>query len=142
MSAVYAGLLQAKLDPARAAVHVSSVAPLRDLPPLAIPGMIAALTTWADRCTSTLAGLETQIKDVHAAAATRQREQRTAEEKLQKLIDQDSLGKTLGVSMREMSRKAMNKRSVMGAGVSFIEEQMDLDEPDDEPSRRVSKRKL
>ncbi|KLU87999.1 COP9 signalosome complex subunit 7a [Magnaporthiopsis poae ATCC 64411] len=58
VSAVYAGLVQAKLDPAARCVRVSSIAPLRDLAPGAVPGMIEALRAWSGRCVEGLAALE------------------------------------------------------------------------------------
>ena len=146
ISAVYAGLLHATLDPARQAVHVSSVAPLRDLSPGAIPDMLTALKSWGDRCTSTLTNLETQVKEIRATAVARQREQRSADEKLQKLVSEssDRAGPRGGASVRDvreaLARRGYNKRSVIDVANLVDNEIMDLDDPDD--PRRVAKRKL
>ncbi|KAI0169843.1 hypothetical protein GGR52DRAFT_573895 [Hypoxylon sp. FL1284] len=72
VGAVYAGLLEAQLDPRRQAVHVESVSPLRDLVPGdAVPTTLAALRTWSARCTDALAGLDAQVAAIRAAAARR-----------------------------------------------------------------------
>ncbi|KAF4994598.1 hypothetical protein FGRMN_5713 [Fusarium graminum] len=147
ISAVYAGLLHATLDPARATVQVSSVAPLRDLAPGAIPDMATALKTWADRCTTTLSGLELQIKEIRTTAATRQREQRAADEKLQKLMGEHQDGNgprkyELPSMTRDlMARRGFNKRSVMDVGNLVDNDSMDVDESEEE-KKRASKRKL
>ncbi|KAF5665506.1 ACOB-like protein [Fusarium heterosporum] len=147
ISAVYAGLLHATLDPARATVQVSSVAPLRDLAPGAIPDMAAALKTWADRCTTTLSGLELQIKEIRTTAAARQREQRAADEKLQKLMGEHQDGNgprkyELPSMTRDlMARRGFNKRSVMDVGNLVDNDSMDVDESEEE-KKRASKRKL
>ncbi|KAG8675629.1 hypothetical protein FPOAC2_01695 [Fusarium poae] len=147
ISAVYAGLLHATLDAARATVQVSSVAPLRDLAPGAIPDMTAALKTWSDRCTTTLSGVELQIKEIRTTAAARQREQRAADEKLQQAVSdqQDGTGGRkydLPNMSRDMTaRRAFNKRSVMDVGNLVDNDSMDVDESEEE-KKRASKRKL
>ncbi|KAH8714340.1 hypothetical protein BGZ61DRAFT_505230 [Ilyonectria robusta] len=141
ISAVYAGLLHATLDPARAAVQVSSVAPLRDLPPGAIPDMISALNTWAGRCTSTLGDLETQMKDIRTAAAVRQRNQGAADDKLQRLMAETPDGRkyeATGLSRELLARRGFNKRSVMEVANLVDNESMDVDEPEE----RANKRKM
>ncbi|KAM5343009.1 hypothetical protein ACJ41O_013975 [Fusarium nematophilum] len=147
ISAVYAGLLHATLDPARSTVQVSSVAPLRDLAPGAIPDMVAGLKTWADRCTSTLGDLEAQIKEIRATAASRQREQRAADEKLQQQMNdlQEGVGprkyEVTGLTREMIARRGFNKRSVMDVANLVDSESMDVDEPEEE-KKRASKRKM
>ncbi|KAH7153215.1 hypothetical protein EDB81DRAFT_687262 [Dactylonectria macrodidyma] len=141
ISAVYAGLLHATLDPARAAVQVSSVAPLRDLPPGAIPDMTSALKTWAERCTSTLEDLETQMKEIRTAAVVRHRDQRAADEKLQQLMaDAPEARKyeAAGLTREMLARRGFNKRSVMDVANLVDSESMDVDEPEE----RANKRKM
>lgn len=142
ISAIYAGLLHATLDPARAAVQVSSVAPLRDLAPGATPDMITALKTWTDRCTTTLSDLETQIKDIRATAVVRQREQRAADDKLQQLMGEAQERKYEVGPPRELTRRGYNKRSVMDAANPVDSESMDVDEPEEEKKKRANKRKM
>ncbi|KAF4448887.1 hypothetical protein F53441_7775 [Fusarium austroafricanum] len=145
ISAVYAGLLHATLDPARAVVQVSSVAPLRDLAPGAIPDMAGSLKIWAGRCTTTLGALEQQIKDIRTTAAARQREQRTADEKLQQLMNEQQEGggqrKYDLPSMSRDMRSRYNKRSVMDVGNLVDNDSMDVDEVEEE-KKRANKRKL
>ncbi|ORY70227.1 uncharacterized protein BCR38DRAFT_102541 [Pseudomassariella vexata] len=74
ISAVYADLITAQLDPYNQTVHISSVSPLRDLAPNSIPNMLSSLQTWSNRCTSTLSDLEAQIAGIKADAARRHRE--------------------------------------------------------------------
>ncbi|KAF5565006.1 ACOB [Fusarium phyllophilum] len=145
ISAVYAGLLHATLDPARAVVQVTSVAPLRDLAPGAIAGLAAALKKWSDRCTTTLDGLDLQIKEIRTTAATRQREQRLADEKLQQLINeqQEGMGRKYDLPnmTRDLGRRGFNKRSVMDTGNLVDNDSMDVDEAEEE-KKRANKRKL
>ncbi|EWZ49616.1 hypothetical protein IWW34DRAFT_717203 [Fusarium oxysporum f. sp. albedinis] len=146
ISAVYAGLLHATLDPARAVVQVSSVAPLRDLAPGAIPEMATALKKWSDRCTTTLDGLDLQIKEIRTIAAVRQREQRLADEKLQQLMNeqQEGIGPRkydLPNMTRDLGRRGFNKRSVMDTGNLVDNDSMDVDEAEEE-KKRANKRKL
>ncbi|KAF5655576.1 ACOB-like protein [Fusarium sp. NRRL 25303] len=146
ISAVYAGLLHATLDPARAVVQVTSVAPLRDLAPGAIPDMAAALKKWSDRCTTTLEGLDLQIKEIRKTAAARQREQRLADEKLQQLINEQQEGMgprkyDLPNMTRDLGRRGFNKRSVMDTGNLVDNDSMDVDEAEEE-KKRANKRKL
>lgn len=146
ISAVYAGLLHATLDPARAVVQVSSVAPLRDLAPGAIPEMATALKKWSDRCTTTLDGLDLQIKEIRTIAAARQREQRLADEKLQQLMNeqQEGIGPRkydLPNMTRDLGRRGFNKRSVMDTGHLVDNDSMDVDEAEEE-KKRANKRKL
>ncbi|KAL7939141.1 hypothetical protein V8C35DRAFT_285839 [Trichoderma chlorosporum] len=151
ITAIYAGLLHATLDPARQAIQVSSIAPLRDLAPGTIPDMISALQNWADRCQSALGGLEEQIKRTRDAAITRETEKRASEKKLQGLME--SLGELdkgggnmLSAYQRDnLARRGVGKRTMgdpLGAAASS--ESMDLDDllgPED-PAKRASKRKL
>ncbi|KAI8962571.1 hypothetical protein F5Y11DRAFT_356926 [Daldinia sp. FL1419] len=74
ISAIYAGLLEAQLDPRHQTVHVSSVSPLRDLAPNSLPSMLTALHSWSDRCTSTLSDLEAQVSRIKEEARKRHAE--------------------------------------------------------------------
>ncbi|KAI1798523.1 hypothetical protein F4811DRAFT_566377 [Daldinia bambusicola] len=87
ISAVYAGLVEAQLDPRRQAVHVSRVSPLRDLAPNSLPGLLAALHAWSDRCTSTLADLEDQVARIKTDAKRRHDEKIAWEAREAKLVE-------------------------------------------------------
>lgn len=142
VTAVYAGLLDATLDPARRAVQVSRIAPLRDLPPGAVPSMVSALKTWSERCTSTLDDLEGQVREIRAAAARREREKRAAQDKMQLLVSEARDPERKGEAL---PRRVLNKRSMMDAGSLGHGESMELDEPTaaaEEKKKRASKRKM
>ena len=136
ITAIYAELLEAALDPAREAVQVTKVAPLRDLAPGSIPGMIAALKNWSSRCTSTIEDLEAHATELRSTAAARLQEQRTADEKLKRQMaamkDLDKLGPSSG--------RGAGKRSIFQRGSSGGQDiAMDVD---GSTSARGSKRKI
>ncbi|KAJ8122102.1 hypothetical protein ONZ43_g1610 [Nemania bipapillata] len=89
ISAIYAGLVDAQLDPRNGVVHISSVSPLRDLAPGSIPSMLNSLREWSGRCTSTLEDLEAQIASIKAAAAKRHNDKTTWVEQTAKLVEQE-----------------------------------------------------
>jgi len=147
ISAVYAGLLDATLDPHRATVQVHSVAPLRDLAPGAIPPMITSLKAWSDRCGNTLEHLERQIEGVKAEAARRAREKKDADEKVEKLLAQATEeGSTEQSSLGGGRRLGGNKNlrpKRPGPPEDEGTEAMDLDDDDDGTGKtRASRRKL
>lgn len=148
-TAVYAGLIRATLDPARHTVQVASGAPLRDLCPGSIPDMITALKNWSDRCQSTLGDLDEQVSAIRAAAAVRENEKRTAEEKVQKLLGElrDTDKKTdITVTHRDLlaKRGISTKRTMADSGGQSNADSMDVDEPlaAEEKLKRVGKRKM
>lgn len=123
-------------------MQVNSVAPLRDLSPGSIQNMIVALNNWSDKCTSTLGDLEAQIRNIRAAAATREKEKRAAEHRVQGLVleSRDS-----EMKMDLPARRGYNKRSMIDAANTITsDETMDVDEPSaaEEQKKRSSKRKM
>ncbi|TWU73956.1 hypothetical protein ED733_004911 [Metarhizium rileyi] len=146
ITAIYAGLLHATLDPARQAVQVNSVAPLRDLPPGSIQDMIAALSNWSDQCTSTLGDLDAQIRNIRTAAAIREKEKRAAEQRTKSLISEPrDLDKKKDLPERDvLSRRGYNKRSMVDPTNVTGDETMDVDESAtvEEQKQRSSKRKM
>ncbi|PKY07300.1 hypothetical protein P168DRAFT_302257 [Aspergillus campestris IBT 28561] len=76
-TAIYANLITARLAPASnpPAVHITAVAPLRDVnPALALPAMIARLSSWESRCGHVIADLEAEIARIRSdAVASRAR---------------------------------------------------------------------
>ncbi|KAK8058811.1 hypothetical protein PG994_009259 [Apiospora phragmitis] len=89
ISAIYADLITAQLDPHNQVVHVSSVSPLRDLAPNSIPSMLASLQEWSGRCTTTLAELEAQIAAIKDTAAQKHGEKKAWTSKTEELIDDE-----------------------------------------------------
>ncbi|PKS09874.1 hypothetical protein jhhlp_004497 [Lomentospora prolificans] len=143
VTAVYAGLLDATLDPHRQVVQVNSVAPLRDLAPGAIPPMMEKLSAWSGRCTSTLADLEAEIQAIKDKATQRQKEKEEEEKETQRLM----------ATLKEPSLEGIGKKSAAGAkSLRFgkrgpiddgAEEAMDVDVEEDAGSKvRSSRRKL
>lgn len=151
ITAIYAGLVEATLDPARHAIQVTSIAPLRDLSPGTIPEMISILGLWSDRCTSTLDDLEAQIQGIRDAAVERETEAAAAEQRLQEAIEEakeggDKKHDGQGGQQREvLSKRQFIKRAVAQSGVVIhpdAETLMELDEPAFLDERRSSKRKM
>lgn len=142
VTAVYAGLLDATLDPHRQVVQVNSIAPLRDLAPGAIPPIMDKLGAWSDRCGSTLAELEAEIQTIRNKATQRQKLQEHNEKEVQRLI----------ATLKDPGLEAGGKKSATAKGLRFgkrgpiddgVEEAMDVDIDDDAGGKvRSSRRKL
>jgi COP9 signalosome complex subunit 7 len=148
ISAVYAGLLDATLDPHRAAVQVHSVAALRDLAPGAIPPMIASLKAWSGRCGNTLEDLEQQIEGIKSGAAQRAREKKEQDAEMEKLLaqatDEGSLElQAIGGGGRRVVGNKNLRPKRPGPPEDEGAEAMDLDDDDDGMAKtRASRRKL
>ncbi|KAI1334339.1 PCI domain-containing protein [Xylariaceae sp. FL0016] len=87
ISAIYAGLIEAQLDPRNGVVLISSVSRLRDLAPGSISPMLATLRAWSGRCTETLNDLEAQIAAIKADAARRHTEKKVWDQAQAKLVE-------------------------------------------------------
>ncbi|KAI9850555.1 MAG: hypothetical protein M1838_005477 [Thelocarpon superellum] len=125
ISATYAGLLTAKLSPSTQVIHVSASSPLRDLRPGSVPTMVAALDEWDGRCTSILADLESQIKQIRVRAADRRR--RKVE--LAAAVDRAVQSTGGGATDKGVGKRAAADREGGGLGeqVSLGGEYMDVD---------------
>lgn len=153
ISAIYAGLLNATLDPYRQLVAVSSVAPLRDLQPNSIPQMLVTLNEWSNRCVSTLADLERQIASIKAEAKRRHKEEEEWAAHVEKLVETkgDSKGKEKEKESEEKSGSGglMSRLGKLGAGVASKrgsgnldgedDEAMEVDDDDEDGERRGSR---
>ncbi|KAJ9152140.1 PCI domain-containing protein [Pleurostoma richardsiae] len=157
ISAVYAGLLSAQLDPARGAVQVSGVAALRDLAPGELPALVSTLEAWSGRCEATLADLESQIAGVRAEAARRAAEKRDWDAAVKTMVEEEKVaeiggGGGVGGGGAVGGKKAgaggkggrYGKRTMEKAVEEVDDEAMDLDDVDDEAEgkKRASRRKL
>jgi COP9 signalosome complex subunit 7 len=145
ISAIYAGLMDAHLDPRNGAVHISSVSPLRDLAPASIPSMLSSLRAWSGRCTSTLQDLEAQVASIKEAAAKRHSDKKAWDEQQAKLVEEEkgadqgvhtrAHGAILNRALARMQGQRFGKRSSgsLEANVDDDEGAMDVDEeePDD-----------
>jgi COP9 signalosome complex subunit 7 len=71
ISAIYAGLLKAQLNPKASLVQINSVSPLRDVAPTSIDNLLSNLQSWAGRCEATLQSLSCQMTQLRADADRR-----------------------------------------------------------------------
>jgi len=116
ISTIYAGLVTATLDPYNQLILVSSVSPLRDLPPNTIPTMLSTLAEWSLRCNSTLLDLEKQIASIKAAATKRSKEEKEWAEKVEKLAD----SKPEKTTFEEERKGTTTSGSGNGSGVGTL----------------------
>ncbi|KAK0657245.1 hypothetical protein B0T16DRAFT_452728 [Cercophora newfieldiana] len=103
ISTVYAGLIDAQLDPKNQLVRTNRVAALRDVAPgsgaesSAIGGLLSSLQTYAGRCEATLQSLEAQMSGLRADANRRAAQAAAWSGKMEKLIeDEQKSGKASG----------------------------------------------
>jgi COP9 signalosome complex subunit 7 len=144
ISAIYAGLVSATLDPYHKRVAVSSVSPLRDLEPNSIPAMLTTLNLWSSRCVSTLADLEKQIASIKADAQKRFKEEQEWAAHVEKLVEGKDKEKEGGKEEKGAAVGGMfgfGRR--LGGGVASKRgpegdegDDMDLDDEDDESGER------
>ena len=85
-AAIYAALLQARLDPRAARVHVGGVAPLRDVAPGAVPALAGLLAAWEARCAGVLADVEARAAAVKRGARERENGRREWEGRWEELV--------------------------------------------------------
>jgi COP9 signalosome complex subunit 7 len=83
-TAIYSGLVTGTLDPHTKLACISSVAPLRDLPPGSVPTLNRTLAAWSAQCSETLRDLEEQIREV----SERAREEGERTERVKKMVDE------------------------------------------------------
>lgn len=97
ISAVYAGLIDAKLDPKNEVVQINRVAPLRDISPgtdtaatnSAIGGLLTSLQAFAGRCEATLQSLEEQMTGLRADANRRATEAAAWSNMMDRLVNDE-----------------------------------------------------
>lgn len=68
ITAIYAELLEGSLDPHAQVVHISSVAPLRDLRPGSVPALGQTFEEWSKTCEGMLVDLQKEMEMVEAKA--------------------------------------------------------------------------
>ena len=116
---IYASLLTARLSPTSnpPLIHITSVAPLRDLRPLSLPEYANVLAVWQSRCDSVINNLEENIKAIRNQAAARKHLSR----KRQDVVDHAVLTKAEqeegkvtagGMSLRAKGKGSGNKRDL------------------------------
>lgn len=157
ISAVYAGVLAARLNPARQEVQVSSVAPLRDVAPPTIPSLVAVLQQWSARCDATLAELERNMATIRADAAVALERKREAESYVEAAVEAEEMeGAGGGSGGGSLSARAVRsargrptprgapKRGMMEVDADEEEdddEAMDLDEEGGDGKQKLARRR-
>ena len=128
------------LDPYNKTVLVSSVSPLRDLQPNSIPSMLATLSAWSSRCTSTLADLERQIASVKAEAAKRHREELEWNTHVEKLMETKGSDKVQTDDRWSLGKRGGGGGKRVNGGDGLEDDDMDVDDEDVEDEKRGKKR--
>ena len=116
---IYSSLLTARLSPTSTPpiIHITSVAPLRDLRPLSLPQYMNVLSVWESRCSDVIASLEANIKSIRNSAADR----KSLAKSRQDVVDQAVLTKAEqedgkvtagGMSLRGRGKGNGNKRDL------------------------------
>ncbi|KAF3388317.1 COP9 signalosome complex subunit 7 [Penicillium rolfsii] len=87
-TAIYANLISARLSPASTppTINVTSVAPLRDVPPQSLPQMVTLLTKWESRCGDVVKDLETEIARIKANAQKRFAKEQAYRDRLEEAV--------------------------------------------------------
>ncbi|KAI5817338.1 hypothetical protein BZA77DRAFT_262789 [Pyronema omphalodes] len=126
ISAIYAGLLQAKLDTAYQLVDISSTAG-RDVAPAEIDDMVAKLNAWSQQCDDVLADIDGQIERVHREALQKRKDNEDYEKQISQIkatIQRSGDEKGLSKGKRVISEGAEDGRDGWGED----EDGMDLDD--------------
>ncbi|KAH8766743.1 hypothetical protein F5883DRAFT_495771 [Diaporthe sp. PMI_573] len=154
ISAVYAGLLNAKLNPLRSVVQVSSVAPLRDVQPGTVPSIVATLQNWSQRCDATLAEIEANIANIRREAARKANDKREWDRTFQAVVNAESTaggggggggGSYHGAAAGAGSGSKRGMERLTEDREDDYDEAMDLDDGADantQNQKRTSRRKL
>ncbi|KAL2125209.1 hypothetical protein VTJ04DRAFT_1574 [Mycothermus thermophilus] len=112
IGAIYAGLLNAQLDPKAARVRVNSVAPLRDVAPSAIGGLLSSLQAWAGRCEETLRSLSCQMTQLRADADRRAARAAERVKETARLMEEEKKGG----KQPSLSRQSSSNIATFGGG--------------------------
>lgn len=113
--AIYNNLLTSTLDPHQQVVIVSSVAPLRDLAPGSVPGMVVQLEAWAARCEGVLKGLETEMEQIKAQSREKARQESIKAKQVERATEQ-------------AEKEGFMKQASSRGASDFEGEAMDVDE--------------
>jgi COP9 signalosome complex subunit 7 len=118
---IYSSLLTARLSPTSTPpiIHITSVAPLRDLRPLSLVEYTTVLSIWESRCNTVITTLENSIKAIRHDAAARthlvkQRQEVVDQAVLTKAEQAEGEGKVTasGMSLRARGKGSGNKRDL------------------------------
>lgn len=123
ISATGSSLLVANLNHAAQSVDVSSVAPIRDVPPGSAATMISLLEEWDAKCTNLLGELDAKVRAIKSRATEDRRRAEDLDNKIKKVAN--GAGSATGVaSLRGGGQvQGSGKRGMAGEA-----DEMDLDE--------------
>ena len=85
--ALSAGLVTGTLDPLHSIAAITSVAPLRDLPPGSAPKLVSVLEDWEGRCDGALKDIDAWIQQIRTEAEKRGKQERRDKEQLEERIE-------------------------------------------------------
>jgi COP9 signalosome complex subunit 7 len=88
------------------AVHIHSVAPLRDLRPQSLPAILQILSTWSARCDSVVSDLDSHISSIRSTA----RERAAVAQKRQDVVDSAVLSKDVDEGEKRSTRSGRGQR--------------------------------
>lgn len=141
ISAVYAGVLAARLNPARQEVQVASVAPLRDVPAADVPRLTSVLQQWAARCDDTLTELEHSMATIRSGAAAALERQRADDAVMAAALESEEKLDGGHTSGGRAGRAARNRQAAAaGKGAAkrgMVEVERDDEEEDDDEAMDV-----
>lgn len=121
---IYSNLLTARLSPTSTppTVHITAVAPLRDLRPQSLYSLLQILSTWSSRCDDTITHLEDKIDAIKVDAIKRN----TQAQKHQDIID-DAVVNVLPAS-DDKDADAKKKTAKLTGHSTRLGSKRDLDE--------------
>jgi COP9 signalosome complex subunit 7 len=96
-TAFYANLIHGSLDPHRQMLHITSVAPLRDLAPGSVLDLARTFDDWSAQCGAMLDELQRQMELVEQAAAAKV----AREERVAKMFEERMAAEELGWGKRK-----------------------------------------
>ncbi|KAI9725661.1 MAG: hypothetical protein M1828_002946 [Chrysothrix sp. TS-e1954] len=140
-TALTSSLLTGHIDPLHQRLSITSVAPLRDLPPHSVPTISRTLSEWQGRCDSMLSELNARVAHVREEARVRKererRRNRAFEKEMGKVEEEAvvalgkgdrSYGSAMDLSMQRGKRAAPGLGTGDQGGEGVVEDVMDLDE--------------
>ncbi|KXX83250.1 COP9 signalosome complex subunit 7a [Madurella mycetomatis] len=118
ISAIYAGLLKAQLNPRDSLVQINSVSSLRDVAPTAIDGLLSSLEAWAGRCEATLQSLSSQMTQLRAEADRRAAQEAARAAEMSRLIESEQNGGMMVLSSSSASASSAFPNTAAAATAS------------------------
>lgn len=130
-SCIYSSLITARLSPTSdpPTVHITSVAPLRDLRPQSLPALLHILSVWSSRCDNVITDLNNTISSIQSTAITRNtlawKRQEVVDNAVMNILPNGSEGTD---NERRTRRSGRTKRELDEDEEDEDEDGMDVDE--------------